>query len=641
MPSSLGLFGPLLCAYIGLLGAHPSNGARSRTTNPTTGGTNQRNRWVAAGIGGGGSFYEPSLSPLAKGEIFVTSDMSGLYHSRDDGEQFTMTYSATIDGGPGCRVQYTPVKDWLCLLRSMICVSVPAHRGSHLTKKFIDPRRYTVDKKYPGGLPTCSVDGGASWTPVSPDPTAATARRLFTDELRGNLLLVADKTALYASPMPTTPSCGPSSLKLQMAYNSTKGELFASGAFFQPNNAASDQLVLVGIAEGVLYSSNGGADFQLLPSSGIPDADGILSFSAGVLADGSIALHAVTAHLADITDEVLMERNEGLKLARGVFRATLRTDFATVDAPKRTVAWKSAMDGLPPLLSMGGKAGSVGANAVDCSATDGETVYLSSNNGTNGAPLIYKSEKGEPWRSVFGSTGNTNVAIGYEGDGGYAPLTGGFGWSWGGGAEGFTVCANDPNRLAFSDTGFFHGSNDGGASWHALYVKPDERNPPGQPVPPGKAYSTNGLEDTSSWYLHWFDKHNLFAGYTDIRGLRSVTGGRTWSYNYSGHDLNTMYHAETSPITGVTYAATSGTHDMYQDTHVTPAVCDKGEGRVISTMDQGATWQVVHEFGHPVTMVATSPTHPHTVYAGALTLAIKTLSSISFSSRCSNRPCSQ
>jgi hypothetical protein len=445
---------------------------------------------------------------------------------------------------------------------------------------------------------------------------------------------VADKTALYASPMPTMASCETGSLNLRMVYNSTERELFASGAFFQPTSDAWDQrvsgaaqAVLVGTADGVLYSSNAGTDFQLLSSSGIPDSDSILSFSAGVLADGSIALHAVTAHLADITDEVLMERNEGLKLARGVFRATLTTGLGLADAP--TLAWKSAVDGLPPLLSIGGKAGSVGANAVGCSATDGDTVYLSSSNGTNGAPLIYKSQKGEAWRSVFGSTGNTNVAIGYEGDGGYAPLTGGFGWSWGGGAEGFTVCTNDPNRLSFSDTGFFHGSNDGGASWHALYVKPAERNPPGQPVPPGKAYSTNGLEDTSSWYLHWFDKENVFAGYTDIRGLRSVTGGRTWSYNYTGHDLNTMYYAQTSTVSGVTYAATSGTHDMYQDTHVTPAVCDKGEGSVISSID-GAAWQVVHEFGHPVTMVATSPTHPHTVYAGAVQVSLlKTLPSTS------------
>ena len=92
-------------------------------------------------------------------------------------------------------------------------------------------------------------------------------------------------------------------------------------------------------------------------------------------------------------------------------------------------------------------------------------------------------------------------AIGYEGDGGYqAP--GGFGWSWGGGAEGFTVAAADPSRLAFTDTGFFHGSTDGGQSWHALYVKPEERNPVAQRVPPGKAYSSNGLEDTSSWCAH-------------------------------------------------------------------------------------------------------------------------------------------
>ena len=55
----------------------------------------------------------------------------------------------------------------------------------------------------------------------------------------------------------------------------------------------------------------------------------------------------------------------------------------------------------------------MGANAVGCAATDGGIVYLSSNNGTSGAPLIYsKSEAGAAWRSVFGSAGNTNIAIG-------------------------------------------------------------------------------------------------------------------------------------------------------------------------------------------------------------------------------------
>jgi hypothetical protein len=48
--------------------------------------------------------------------------------------------------------------------------------------------------------------------------------------------------------------------------------------------------------------------------------EALLSFAAGALSDGSVALHAVTASLADITDEVLMERNEGLKLAKGVYR---------------------------------------------------------------------------------------------------------------------------------------------------------------------------------------------------------------------------------------------------------------------------------------------------------------------------------
>ena len=333
--------------------------------------------------------------------------MSGLYHSVDDGGEFSMTYAATIDGGPGCRVQYTPTQGWL----------------------------YAVDKKYPGGLPACSLDGGASWTPASPDPTAGNTRRLFADELGGRVILLADKTALYASPMPRNATCDAGSLDVQMVFNATEGqELFASGAFIlsfiqPPSHAAaaaaakgaaaaaddSDDdtgIVLVGTAQGVLFSSDGGVTFTLLPSTGLPDGEAILSFSAGVVKNDSndvnataaadaddhdgdddddddddddnvsssseaddttlhLALHAVTADLSEITDDILMERNEGLKLAKGVYRATLNIDLdlllpsaaaagagAGARAPP-TVAWERAQEGLPPLLSAGGTAGSV------------------------------------------------------------------------------------------------------------------------------------------------------------------------------------------------------------------------------------------------------------------------------------------
>ncbi len=96
-------------------------------------------RWVASGIGGGGSFYDPSLHPTVPGEIFVTSDMSGVYHSSDAGESFEMSYAGMITGGPGCRVQFAPIPSWV----------------------------FTLDKNYDGGSLACSLDSGSTW--VSPE----------------------------------------------------------------------------------------------------------------------------------------------------------------------------------------------------------------------------------------------------------------------------------------------------------------------------------------------------------------------------------------------------------------------------------------------------------------------------------------
>jgi hypothetical protein len=75
-----------------------------------------------------------------------------------------------------------------------------------------------------------------------------------------------------------------------------------------------------------------------------------------------------------------------------------------------------------------------------------------------------------------------------------------------------------------------------------------------------------------SRYVAWADAENLFLCYTDIVGARSIDGGASWSFNFTGHTLNTMYMALAVPVvesaadTGVAptvlYGATSSVHDM-------------------------------------------------------------------------------
>jgi hypothetical protein len=89
---------------------------------------------------------------------------------------------------------------------------------------------------------------------------------------------------------------------------------------------------------------------------------------------------------------------------------------------------------------------------------------------------------------------------------------------------------------------FVHSSVTGGETWDALYVREAQRSPLGATVPAVGAagWVGNGLMDQSSWGVGWSDKQHVFGWYTDIRGTISANAGESWSFNFSGHKLNTM-----------------------------------------------------------------------------------------------------
>jgi len=167
-----------------------------------------------------------------------------------------------------------------------------------------------------------------------------------------------------------------------------------------------------------------------------------------------------------------------------------------------------------------------------------------------------------------------------------------------------------------TDLGFVHVSDDGGASWRQAYVDRFGENPAGAPTPRGRAYRGVGLEDTSSWWLEWADRDTVVAGFSDIRGVVSSDGGRSWSAGVS-HGLpdNSTYCIVADRGRGFLYAATSSVHDLYQSTHLAD---DGGEGRIVVSADRGASWQTLHDFGHPVVWLALDPGDPDRLYAGVV-----------------------
>ena len=227
----------------------------------------------------------------------------------------------------------------------------------------------------------------------------------------------------------------------------------------------------------------------------------------------------------------------------------------------------------------------------------------------DGKPTIFKTSNGGlSWQSVFNTTGNSNIQTGWAGDGGDKD------WHYAETALGFDVSATDPNEVIITDFGFSYLTDDGGATWRNLNAVPSELNPAGSPIVPGKSYHSSGLDNDSAWGVTWADPTHLFASYTDIGGLRSSDGGRSWSRGYSGHTLNSMYRAITQP-NGVIYAATASIHDLYQSTTLRDDSINSATGRVIFSADKGVTWQTLHDFGHAVSWVASDPSNPNRLYA--------------------------
>jgi len=270
-----------------------------------------------------------------------------------------------------------------------------------------------------------------------------------------------------------------------------------------------------------------------------------------------------------------------------------------------TTNWASRMNGI-----------AVGTDFpmfVDMAENDINTVYLAGSN-SNNVPIVLKTTNaGGVWANTFLTSNNQNINTGWSGQGGDR------GWSYGECPFGFDVAVNNANYIIFSDFGFVHKTSNGGQTWQQAYVNASDQHPANQPTPPKQTYHSIGLENTTCWQVHWANATTMFAAYSDIKGIRSTDGGQTWSFNYTGLNANSTYRIAQHP-NGTLYAATSNIHDMYQSTRLGDSPLDNAdaEGKILFSADNGATWQLLHNFGHPVFWIALDPNNPNRAYASVI-----------------------
>lgn len=521
----------------------------------------QPTTWQAKGIGGGGSLFAPQVSPHQNNEVYIVCDMTEMFHTNDGGQNWNPLYFNDFRGVTTASMQFTSDPNIL----------------------------YSIsmdDFRLEQNIPVKSIDGGNTWLPIA-DPTFGGAYYIFADPDDTERVLVSSYSVLYFS------NNGGASFNLVFDNNGHAiSDLLIGGAFWDGTN------IFVGTQAGLVVSVDNGQNFQLDNTVGLPQDFGLLSF-AGATENGTTRLMAVARHQGNMWPGMI----------HGTEYWDNNTDVYRLDWGNGN--WQTANTGIP-------------SNAfpvfIGMSKADINTVYVSgAAQNPSIDPMVYKSENGgNNWTNIFQTSNNQNIETGWMGH------SGDLEWYWAEAPMGFSVCSNNPNVAIMTDFGFAHITYDGGQNWEQMYVKSSDANAAGMLTPNDKAYQSNGLENTSSWWIHWSDADNMFAGYSDITGIRSTNGGEKWSYDYTGNTYNSTYCIVEHPTTGTLYAAVSSTHDIYQSTYLTDSRLDNGNGAILYSTDEGATWQVLQEFLNPdnssntVIYLALDPNDSNTMYASVI-----------------------
>lgn len=428
--------------------------------------------------------------------------------------------------------------------------------------------------------PVKSTDNGQTWNtlPGNPDPFEYTYS-LYVDYSNPNRILMSHYGSIYFSS-----NGGNSFVNIHNAANSGSG-VVVGGALYDGNN------IFLGTNDGVLVSTNGGTSWSIPTISGIPATEKIWSFAAAK-SGGITRFYCITALEGDIYVGVVGSDYWGF--AKGVYAV----DYGVGN-------WVSKASGLNfntdfPMF-------------IDMANNDIQTVYLAGSNDSSYPDIIKSINGGNNWTHVFNTANNLNIQTGWSGFGGDR------GWGYGECPFGFDVADNNANVLIFSDFGFVHTSQNGGSSWSQAYISPTDENPAGTNTPTYKHYGSVGIENTTSWQVHWMDEDNMWSCFSDIRGTKSEDQGEKWSFDYTGHTANSSYRiAQLS--NGTLLMGTSNIHDIYQSTYLQDSRLDSNDpnGKIIYSTNGGQSWQNLRVFNHPVYWIAIDPNNENIAYASVI-----------------------
>ncbi len=440
--------------------------------------------------------------------------------------------------------------------------------------------RYSINYANNQILPVKSSDGGINWSTLTGNPDASEETySIWADYNNSNRVIISYYSYIYFSN-----DGGNTFTNIHTALDNGAG-IVIGGVFFDGNN------IYIGTNDGIIESVNGGSNFNTLTTTGLPTNERIFSFAAGKQG-GVIRFFCVTGDVNNLYAGQLGSDYWGF--LKGVY---------SMDNNSGT--WTSKMTGI--------NTSSDYLMFVGMAENDISTAYLGGSTSSQTPNVMKTTDGGLSWTHVFNTTNNQNIITGWAGSGGDHQ------WSWGECLFGLAVSATDKNYVIFTDYSNPTKTSDGGATWAQAYVSPADQNPAGANTPTKHYYHSVGLENTTSWFLHWSDSNNIFAAYTDIFAIRSQNGCQSWAFDYTVPvATNTTYHIVKNISSSTIYAATSSVHDMYKSYRLQDNIIDAGTGMVIFSTDNGATWTTLHNFGKPVYWLATDPNNSNRMYAAVI-----------------------
>lgn len=531
----------LLCSFCATLPAQPT-------------------AWQSCGVGGGGALFAPSINRADDNEFYVGCDMSELFHSTNFGNTYELLPFYNIQGGHYSYVRFT----------------------NNPQIRYAIDHTSTLSNDNP--MPVKSTDGGQTWSVLSGNPDAfETTYTIWADFDNPNRVIISYYGAIYYSQ-----NGGDTFVNIHNALDNGAGCL-VSDVLFDGNN------IYIGSYDGILVSTNSGANFNTVVASGIPATERIAS--VGIAKQGGVTrFFCLTG--ADGNVYVGMPPYDYWGFLQNVY--SLDYGAAT---------WVLHMNGIVPANDF--------LTEVAMAENDINTCYLSGSNPNGELNVLKTTNGGTNWTHVFGAAGNSNISTGWCGQGGDR------GWSYAESVFDMGVSPHNANKVIITDFGYVHKTDNGGTTWQQAYVNTADQHPAGANTPIGDTYRGIGLENTTCWSICWSSASTMFAGFSDIRGIRSTDSGVSWGFNYTGHTDNSAYRIVRNISNSTLYMATASVHDLYQSTRLADAQLDASgnTGAVKYSINDGATWQILHDFSDIVAWVATDPNNANRLYAAVVNSA--------------------